>query len=91
MLGGGSAGSAGRLGGWILGVFLHTQPTIYQLHPKTAPITPTPQRLAATPEEIGMATGATIHTANGMMVSVARRQGAAAGSQQRQSQPAAAV
>lgn len=30
-------------------------------------------RLAATPEEIGMATGATIHTANGMTVKVARR------------------
>eukprot|EP00879_Flechtneria_rotunda_P012254 GHRR01012799.1.p1 GENE.GHRR01012799.1~~GHRR01012799.1.p1 ORF type:complete len:403 (+),score=156.72 GHRR01012799.1:30-1238(+) len=30
-------------------------------------------RLAATPEEIGMATGATIHTANGMMVRVTKR------------------
>ena len=34
--------------------------------------------LAATPEEIGMATGATIHTANGMLMRVARRAGAAA-------------
>ncbi|KIY95180.1 hypothetical protein MNEG_12781 [Monoraphidium neglectum] len=45
-------------------------------------------RLAATPQEIGMATGATIHTANGMMVSVSRRQApgssASAGGQQQQ-------
>jgi hypothetical protein len=31
-------------------------------------------RLATTPEQVGMATGATIHTANGMMMRVARRQ-----------------
>ena len=36
-------------------------------------------KLAATPKEIGMATGATIHTANGMMVRVARRKGAGGG------------
>lgn len=50
-------------------------------------------RLAATPKEIGMATGATIHTANGMMVYVSKRQvgggGSAAGGQQQQ--PVAAV
>lgn len=31
-------------------------------------------RLAVTPEEVGMATGATIHTANGMKCIVKRRQ-----------------
>ncbi|GBF92821.1 cytochrome P450 chloroplastic [Raphidocelis subcapitata] len=48
-------------------------------------------RLAATPQEIGMATGATIHTANGMMVSVARRQGAPAGAREAAERPVAAV
>jgi cytochrome P450 len=43
-------------------------------------------RLAATPEEIGMATGATIHTANGMMMRVTRRTPAAAASAQQQQQ-----
>jgi len=52
---------------------------------------PNASRLAKTPQEIGMATGATIHTANGMMVSVVRRQAAAAGTQQQQRQPLAAV
>ncbi len=38
-------------------------------------------RLAVPVEQVGMATGATIHTANGMPMTVARRQaaGAAAG------------
>lgn len=49
-------------------------------------------RLAATPEEIGMATGATIHTANGMMVNVSRRQaGGGAGSAGGQQQQPVAV
>jgi hypothetical protein len=38
-----------------------------------------------------MATGATIHTANGMLVSVARRQGVAAGAREARQQPTAAV
>ncbi len=48
-------------------------------------------RLAATPEQIGMATGATIHTANGMMVKVTRRSGgaAAAGTQEQRAMTAA--
>jgi cytochrome P450 len=53
-------------------------------------------RLAATPQEIGMATGATIHTANGMLMTVERRGGSsgssgAAQQQQQQQQAAAAV
>ena len=52
-------------------------------------------RLAATPEEIGMATGATIHTANGMMARVTRRQipassSSSSSSRQEQQQTAAA-
>jgi len=50
-------------------------------------------RLAATPEEIGMATGATIHTANGMMARVTRRQipaDSSSSSRQEQQQTAAA-
>jgi hypothetical protein len=51
---------------------------------------PTP-RLAKTPQEIGMATGATIHTANGMIMSVARRQDVPAGAAAAAAQPLAAV
>jgi hypothetical protein len=60
-----------------------------RFHPLNNATLPSPPlRLAATPQEIGMATGATIHTANGMMVSVSRRQApgssASAGGQQQQ-------
>lgn len=49
-------------------------------------------RLAVPREEVGMATGATIHTANGMMMRVTQRQVAAgAQRQQQQQEPAAAA
>jgi cytochrome P450 len=47
-------------------------------------------RLAATPEEIGMATGATIHTANGMMARVTRRQISSTEQEEQQTAAAAA-
>lgn len=48
-------------------------------------------RLAVPVEQVGMATGATIHTANGMMMRVTPRQQHQQGQQQQQQEPATAA
>jgi hypothetical protein len=47
--------------------------------------------IAACALQVGMATGATIHTANGMMMRVTPRQARAGQQQQQQQEPAAAT
>ena len=46
-------------------------------------------RLAGSPKDVGMATGATIHTANGLKVTVERRQLPAAQAEPKQAAAAA--